>query len=177
MRHILVITICFTLFAGCSNDHICSFGANLDDVSPGHACEVSEQFGTSEAKRLAQYLNSESFKDALARYNCGEQVPALLFRVDLCKRTKVGARRVEVHYLPTVAPVGYTRCLLFGLGYLIDKTIVDVDPTKVFTLVNRKPCGEEFQVKVDRSGREPVCNCAKRSQNLEWVTFEPNENN
>lgn len=59
----------------------------------------------------------------------------------------------------------------FGLGYLIDKTVARLDPTKAYTLTYIKPWGEKFTVTVDRRLREPHLDCSKRDTNEEWVTF------
>jgi hypothetical protein len=175
MRFCFIVIFCVFISGCASSDRIASFGSSGESIWGGiaqsHSDDVSEQFGAQEAKQLLNHLNAEPFSSALARYNCGDPVPKFGFQVILRRKTPDGARRVEVSYSPPISPAGRTRCLFFGMGYLIDKAIAKIDPIKTFTLTHVKPWGEEFTVEVDRIVRGPHCDCSKRDSGEEWVTF------
>ena len=127
-----------------------------------------------ETKQLLDCLNAESFRSALARYNCGDPVPKFGFQVVLRRWTpgiSGGARRVEVSYSPPISAEGRTRCLSSGMHYLLQKAVAKIDPTKTFTLWYVKPWGEVYPVEVNRISRAPHCDCSKRDSGEEWVTY------
>lgn len=122
--------------------------------SSGTVREISDRFGHDELNRLYQLLNSKVFQSKLTNYNCGDPVPRLDFSVSLRAAGNYATRAVEIYHSPGLSPGGRTRCLLFGMGYLLDKAVTSLDP-------NPK----------QETAREPHCDCAKRDGKEEWVSF------
>jgi hypothetical protein len=130
-----------------------SYGEDQPDSS-GTVREISEKFGPKELKELYDLLNSSQFQAPLTNYNCGEPVPKLNFAVRLRHKGYATTRAVEISHSPGLSPGGRSRCLLFGVDYLLDKAVasLDADPQMETT-------------------REPHCDCSKRDGKEEWVDF------
>ncbi len=130
-----------------------SLGEDRADAS-GTVREISDKFGHDELQKLYPLLNSAEFQSRLTNYNCGDPVPKLMFSVSLRPSGFATTRAVEVYHSPGLSPSGHTRCLMFGVNYLLDKAVAKLDP---------EPKQEDT--------REPHCDCSKRDSNEEWVTF------
>jgi len=130
-----------------------SLGEDRSDAS-GTVREISDKFGHNELQKLYQLLNSAEFQSRLTNYNCGDPVPKLMFSVSLRPSGFATTRAVEIYHSPGLSPSGRTRCLLFGVDYLLDKAVAGLDPD---------PKQEDT--------REPHCDCSKRDSKEEWVTF------
>lgn len=130
-----------------------SFGEDRPDAS-GTVREISDKFGHDELQKLHQLLNSAEFQSRLTNYNCGDPVPRLMFSTRLRPAGFATTRAVEIYHSPGLSPSGRTRCLLFGVDYLLDKAVARLDPD---------PKQEDT--------REPHCDCSKRDSKEEWVTF------
>jgi Tol biopolymer transport system component len=126
----------------------------VDSNSSGTVREISDQFGREALHKLYTLLNSPAWQAAFTNYTCGEPAPKLKFSVGLRPSGPATTRAVEIYHSPGLSPSGYTRCLLFGVGYLLDKAVAQLDPD---------PKQEDT--------RNPHCDCSKRDSNQEWVTF------
>ena len=130
-----------------------SLGEDRPDAS-GTVREISDKFGHDELQKLYQLLNSAEFQSRLTNYNCGDPVPKLMFSVSLRPTAFATTRAVEIYHSPGLSPSGRTRCLMFGVDYLLDKAVAKLDP---------EPKQEDT--------REPHCDCSRRDSNEDWVTF------
>jgi hypothetical protein len=141
-------------------EEVATIGKPLGDDSQAEDHPVSERFGTKELRTLFDLVNSDSFQRSLAKYNCGDPVPRFTFQVLLYRQSRAhaGARRVECRYSPAINPVGRSRCLDFGLSYLLAKAFGKIDPDPSATGLSRIT-------------REPHGDCSKRDGTEEWVTF------
>jgi len=161
------------LLVGCGgrSDRLGTFGTPIDIGGQGMAVPVSDDFGIDEARELQLRVSSAAFQKALEKYSCGDPVPEFRFYVTLYKAGPLSSRRVGIDYLPSVDPAGPQRCLQFGLSYLLGKAVAEIDPTKSFSKNYSKPTGETFEVRTQRTTREPHCDCDQRNAGGEWVTF------
>lgn len=141
-------------------EEVGTIGEPLGDDSQAEDQPVSERFSAKELQTMFDLLNSDSFQSSFTNYNCGEPVPRFRFQVVLFRQSRAhaGARRVECRYSPAISPVGRSRCLMFGLSYLLDKAFAKIDPDPGAT-------------GLDRTIREPHCDCSKRDGTEEWVTW------
>src|SRR5215831_15626424 len=122
-------------------------GSNVEPPSDasGTVREISDRFGADELKKLDQLLNSEEFQRPLTNYNCGDPVPKLSFFVSLRPAGYATTRAVTIYHSPGSSPSGHSRCLMFGVDYLLDKAVAKLDPDPK-----------------DETTREPHCDCSKR---------------
>ena len=137
----------------------------------GAAIPVSDQFEVNDARELQSRISSAAFHKALEKYSCGDPTPEFRFYVTLYEATPVSSRRVGIDYLPALDLAGRERCLHFGLAYLLGKAVAEIDPTKTFSRTYRKPTGQTFEARTERTTREPHCDCDQRAAGGEWVTF------
>jgi hypothetical protein len=139
---------------------VASVGEVLGENSHANAHAVSGQFGVPELRKLVDLVNSEAFQRPLTNYNCGDPVPKLKFRATLYRasRAYAGARRVELRHEPALNFAATERCLDSGLSFLVNQAFAQIDPS---------PGGASSY----RTTREPRCDCSKRDENGEWVTF------
>jgi hypothetical protein len=158
---------------GCesSSNQLGSFGTPIETGGHGAALPVSDDFGLDEARELQSRISSAEFHQALEKYNCGDPVPEFRFDVTLYEAAELSSRRVQIDYVPALDLAGRQRCLHFGMAYLLGKAVAEIDPTKTFSKTYRKPSGETFEAKTDRTTREPRCDCGQQNGGAEWVTF------
>jgi len=141
-------------------EFVATIGESVGEDNQGSAHPVSERFATNELQKLFDVLNSNAFQLPLTNYNCGDPVPRFKFQVTLLRTSHAhaGARRVECIYSPAIDHAGRGRCLSFGLSYLIEKAFAKIDP-------------DPGAATHDRTTREPHCDCSKRDDKVEWVTY------
>jgi Tol biopolymer transport system component len=121
--------------------------------SSGTVREISDRFGRDELRKLYLLLNSPEWQAPFTNYTCGEPAPKLKFSVSLRPSGPATTRAVEISHSPGLSPSGHTRCLMFGVGYMLDKAVAQLDPD---------PKQEDT--------RNPHCDCSKRDTKEEWVT-------
>jgi hypothetical protein len=169
----LLLAVSFAALAGCGHrsSELASFGTPIVTGGQGAALPVSDDFVVDHARQLQERLSTPTFHKALEHFNCGDPVPEYSFYVALYEAAPYASRRVEITYTPEIPVTGRTRCLHFGMDYLLGKAVAELDPTKTFSHTYRKPTGELFEVKTERTTREPHCDCDKRDGQEEWVTF------
>jgi len=176
IRDLLWLTLvvaCTVMLSGCGggSDQLANFGTPIETGGEGRAAPVSDEFGVDDARELQVRLSSAAFRKALEKYNCGDPIPEFRFYVTLHRATDWGSRRVDIDYAPAVDSAGRQRCLSFGLSYLLGKAVAEIDPIKTFSKTYRKPTGETFEARTDRTTREPHCDCDQRNGGGKWVTF------
>ena len=147
------ICILLALVSTCSSTQGQSLGGEPPPDSEGTVRTISEKFGKEQLKKLYSQLNSIEFQSALTNYNCGNPVPKFKFYVSLQPQARFSTRSVMIDHWPGQSPSGHSRCLLFGIGYLLDVAVAKLDPD---------PQNE--------TTRDPKCDCSKRDGGEEWVT-------
>ena len=117
-----------------------------DSVVAIHERAPDARWYGAEPELLADRLNSEAFHQAMAPFNCGDPVPKLTVHVALYGRKAFLERQVNITYSPKIRVEGRTRCLSAGMGYLLSKAVAEIDPTKQYSKMYKKPTGEMFEV-------------------------------
>lgn len=140
----------------------------------GTVRNVSMQFERAEVEALFERLNSSEFQGQLSRYSCGDAVPHLEFTTSLWPDGTYQERHVLIQPRPMFDPGGRTRCLDFGLGYLIDLEVAAIDHGVPIVYHYRDPLsGKDLPLPANeaQTPREPQCNCGQRDSGEEWVTW------
>jgi len=127
-------------------------------TSSGTVRSISGTFSAADLKLLDERLNGPPFQDRLRAYTCGEPAPGIAFTVSITEAAAYQERQVLIQPHPDPSPLGRQRCLLFGLGYELDREISALDRGEP-TNHRRKPSSP------------PLCDCAKRDSGQEWVTW------
>jgi len=169
----MIALACSSALSGCGggSDQLGSFGMPIEGGGQGAAIPVSDQFDVNDARELQARISSAAFHKALEKYSCGDLTPEFRFYVTLYEATPLSSRRVGIDYLPALDLAGQQRCLHFGLAYLLGKAVAEIDPTRTFSRTYRKPTGQTFEARTERTTREPHCDCDQRAAGGEWVTF------
>jgi len=140
----------------------------------GTVRSLSASFSKAELGQLYERLNGSAFHERLSQYTCGDPVPQIVFTVSIFKRAEYQERHVLVQPRSNPSPSGRERCLVFGLGYEIDRAMADLDKGEPINDHYRDPLtGKELPSSTyDREvPRKPSCDCSKRDLGGEWVTW------
>jgi len=171
---LMVVGYCCVIVVACGrsgSNLLTTFGSD-EPMAGGMAIPVSDEFGPEQAQKLYERVSAEAFLAALAKYNCGDPVSKMVFKVQLFQRSAYASRRVEVGYSVRLDPAGRQRGMVFGIQYLAMKAAGEIDPKKSWSSTYQKPDGETFEVSGGYSeNEEPICDCSKRGSGGEWVTF------
>ena len=138
----------------------------------GFTMSISNAFHRPELESL--HARAQQFKPsgALAEFACSDSVPDFLFEMTLQPAGADNERLVEVAYTPRLDNGGADRCLSFGLSYLFDVALADVDhgPPIDYGYVNPRT-GEKLGPYVPGSPRKPICRCDLQHSGREWVAW------
>ena len=152
--------------------------AQLGSADPrlgnGTTRSVSATFSASDLQVFYRRLNSSEFQKRLAAYTCGDPAPRIDFSVSIFERAEYQERHVLVQPRPNPSPSGRERCLMFGLDYEIDRELNAIDHGEPINYGYHDPhTGKEFPASVyeRKPMQQPVCDCAKRDSQGEWVNF------
>jgi hypothetical protein len=138
----------------------------------GFTLSISNAFQRPELESLHARAQEFGPSGALAEFACGDSVPDFLFEITLEPAGEYNERLVEVGYTPRIDAGGAERCLSFGLSYLFDTALAEIDhgPPVDYGYVNPMT-GQKLEPYVRGPLRKPICRCDLRHSGREWVAW------
>lgn len=137
----------------------------------GFTLSISNAFQRSQLESLQARAQQFGPGGALAEFACGDSVPDFRFELTLKAAAEYQERLVSVGYTPRIDG-GAERCLSFGLSYLFDTALAEIDfgaPVD-YGYVNPHT-GEKEGPYVRGPLRKPICRCDLRHSGREWVAW------
>ena len=127
----------------------------------------------SSARSSSHSTRAQQFgpSGALTEFACGDSVPDFRYELTLKAAGEYQERLVSVGYTPQIDGLA-ERCLSFGLSYLFDTALAEIDfgaPVD-YGYVNPHT-GEKEGPYVRGPLRKPICRCDLRSSGREWVAW------
>jgi hypothetical protein len=138
----------------------------------GFTLSVSNAFQRPQLESLQARAQQFEPSGALAEFACRDSVPDFRFEMTLEPAGEYNERLVDVAYTPRLDNGGVDRCLSFGLSYLFDTTLAEIDygPPVDYGYVNPST-GEKLGPYVRGPLRKPICRCDLRHSGREWVAW------
>ena len=173
------LAACDQIGHGSADGPIYIYGSADPRTGEGMTSSVSKLFERAEVEKLHARLNSKDFQEKLTRYSCGDQVPKVDFTLSLWPEGEYQERHVLVQPRPMFSPSGRTRCLGFGLTYLIAVEVAALDKGPPINYHYHDPhTGKELppETYAREVPQEPRCDCSRADSGKEWVTW-PGEQN
>lgn len=138
----------------------------------GFTMNISNEFHRPQLEAL--YARAQQFGPGgeLNDFTCGDSVPDFLFEMTLRPAGEYNERLVSVGYTPQLDMPGAQRCLSFGLSYLFDVAMREIDhgPPVDYGYVNPST-GTKLGPYVPGPPRKPICRCDLRHGGREWVAW------
>jgi hypothetical protein len=138
----------------------------------GFTQSVSNAFQRTQLESLQARAEQFGPSGALLEFACRDSVPDFRFEMTLEPAGEYNERLVDVGYTPRLDVGGADRCLSFGLSYLFDTTIAEIDhgPPVDYGYVNPST-GEKLGPYIRGPLRKPICRCDLRHSGREWVAW------
>jgi hypothetical protein len=138
----------------------------------GFTMNVSNAFQRAQLESLQARAQQFRPSGAFAEFSCRDSVPDFRFEMTLEPAGEYNERLVDVGYTPRLDNGGVDRCLSFGLSYLFDTTLAEIDhgPPVDYGYVNPST-GEKLGPYIRGPLRKPICRCDLRHSGREWVAW------
>ncbi|MDB4906756.1 MAG: hypothetical protein JWO05_1540 [Gemmatimonadetes bacterium] len=139
----------------------------------GFTMSASREFKQGQLDRLyarAQHINESG---ALSDFSCHDSipVPTLQFHLSLEPEGEYNERNVHVAFRPGLSNAGDQRCMDFGLSWLMESAMKDIDKGPPVDYGYVRSTGERVPPYVAGSLQKPRCLCDLRASGREWVAW------
>jgi len=138
----------------------------------GFTHSISNAFQRGQLEMLQARAQQFGPSGAFAEFSCRDSVPDFRFEMTLEPAGEYNERLIDVGYTPRLDVGGADRCLSFGLSYLFDTTLAEIDhgaPVD-YGYVNPRT-GEKLGPYIRGPLRKPICRCDLRHSGREWVAW------
>jgi hypothetical protein len=146
------------------------------DTRPGGGFTLSISNAFQRAQLESLHARAQQFgpSGAFAEFACGDSVPDFRFELTLKAAAEYQERLVSVGYTPEIDDGGAERCLSFGLSYLFDTALAEIDhgPPVDYGYVDPHT-GKKLEPYVRGPLRKPICRCDLQHSGREWVAWSP----
>jgi hypothetical protein len=138
----------------------------------GFTLSISNAFQRPQLESLHARAQQFGPSGALAEFACGDSVPDFRFELTLKAAGEYQERLVSVGYTPRFDEAGAQRCLGFGLSYLFDTALAEIDFGSPVDYGYVNPhTGEKEGPYVRGPLRKPICRCDLKNSGREWVAW------
>ena len=139
----------------------------------GFTMSASREFRQGQLDRLyarAEHINQGG---ALSDFSCHDTipVPTLQFHLSLEPEGEYNERIVHVGFRPRLDNVGDQRCMSFGLSWLMESAMKDIDKGPPTDYHYVRSTGERVGPYVPGPLQKPRCLCDLRASGREWVAW------
>ena len=136
----------------------------------GFTQNVSAEFKKPELQRFYARLMLINQRGELNDFTCGDPPPRMEFELTLEPEGEWNERLVHVAYSPKIDE-GQDRCVAFGLSYVVEQALAEVDHGPPIDYGYRRFGGKKQPPYVSGPPQPPICLCELRDSGHEWVAF------